>query len=148
MRLLKINLVISFILINSLSSMAQSSKDLLVSGSLDVIKTDYSRFLGKAQIGFEGNYFLLRQFSASAGAEIWTGDKSSFMMGMRWYPQDHFFFRFRGLIGQNDVAIGGGWAKPFGEGFRFEAMGDFYVDRSEFAIRAGIGYVIKQIGSK
>ncbi len=64
-------------------------------------------------------------------------------MGMRYYPLDNFFVRFRGLIGANDVALGGGWAKPINEKLRFEAIGDFYFGQTEFGIRAGIAYVIK-----
>jgi hypothetical protein len=126
-----------------LLSHAQSNNDFMVSGNMDIIKTDYSRFFDKAQLGIEGHYFVVRHFAASAGFEIWTQDKSSFMMGMRWYPQDHFFVRVRGLIGQNDVAIGGGWAKPINETWVFEAMGDFYLDQTEFGIRAGVSYIIK-----
>ncbi len=127
----------------TLPSLAQSNDDIMVSGSLDLIKTNYSSFLGKGQIGLEGNYFVVRHFAAGAGVELWTRQRSSFMMGMRWYPQDHVFVRFRGLIGTNDVSIGGGWVKPINEAWRFEAIGDFYVTDTEFAIRAGLSYVLK-----
>lgn len=119
-------------------SLAQSNNDIMVSGNMDLIKTDYSSFLSKAQIGQQANYFVVRHFAASAGVEIWTRQKSSFMMGMRWYAYDHVFVRFRGLIGANDVSIGGGWVKPINEVLRFEAIGDFYVADAEFAIRAGV----------
>jgi len=127
----------------SLSSFAQSNHDIMVSSSIDLIKTNYSSFLDKGQIGLEANYFVVRHFAASSGVEIWTKQKSSFMMGMRWYPYDHVFVRFRGLIGANDVSIGGGWVKPINDAWRFEAIGDFYVADTEFAIRAGLSYVIK-----
>lgn len=125
------------------SAVAQSNNDILVSGSLDLIKTDYSTFLGKGQLGLEGNYFVLRHFAVGAGLELWTNRRSSFAMGMRWYPYDHVFVRFRGLIGANDASFGGGWTKPINDAWRFEAMGDFYVGDTEFAIRAGISYIIK-----
>lgn len=115
----------------------------MIGGSLDLIKTDYSSFFDKAQIGLEANYFVVRHFAASGGVELWTRQKSSFMMGMRWYPADHVFVRVRGLIGANDVALGGGWVKPINDTWRFEAIGDFYIADTEFAIRAGISYVIK-----
>lgn len=131
------------LIVFSLPSFAQSNNDIMVSGSLDLIKTDYSSFLDKGQIGLEGNYFVVRHFAAGAGVELWTKQKSSFMMGMRWYPHDHVFVRVRGLIGDNDVSIGGGWVKPINDAWRFEAIGDFYVADTEFAIRAGLSYVIK-----
>jgi hypothetical protein len=129
--------------LSSLTSIAQSNNDIMIGGSLDLIKTDYSSFLDKAQIGLEANYFVVRHFAASGGVELWTRQKSSFMMGMRWYPVDHVFVRARGLIGANDVALGGGWVKPINDTWRFEAIGDFYIADTEFAIRAGISYVIK-----
>lgn len=137
-----ISLIILFIAF-SLPTFAQSNNDIMVSGSLDLIKTDYSSFLDKGQIGLEGNYFVVRHFAASAGVELWTRQNSSFMMGMRWYPHDHVFVRLRGLIGANDVSIGGGWVKPINDSWNFEAIGDFYVADTEFAIRAGLSYVIK-----
>lgn len=127
----------------TLPALAQSNNDIMVGGSMDLIKTDYSSFFDKGQMGLEANYFVVRHFAASGGVELWTRQKSSFMMGMRWYPLDHVFVRMRGLIGANDVSIGGGWVKPINETWRFEAIGDFYVAKTEFAIRAGVGYVIK-----
>lgn len=128
----------------SLTTLAQSSNDFMVSGGLDLIKTDFNNPFEKAQIGLEANYFVVRNFSAGAGVEIWTDQKSSFIMGARWYPMDHVFVRFRGLIGANDAAVGGGWAKPLNENWRFEAIGDFFFGRTEFAVRAGVSYIIKK----
>lgn len=134
-------LIILFAL--SQTMLAQSSHDVMLSGGVDLIKTDFSNFMEKAQLGLEGNYFVVRNFAVGAGVEIWTERNTSFVMGMRWYPADHVFVRMRGLIGENDVALGAGWAKPIHENWRFEALGDFYVERTEFAFRAGISYIIK-----
>lgn len=122
---------------------AQSTHDVLVSGGFDLIKTDFNRFIDKAQLGIEGNYFITRNFSAGTGVEFWTGDVTSFVLGARWYPADHAFVRLRGLIGTNDAAVGAGWAKPIHENWRFEAIGDFYFKETEFAVRAGVSYIIK-----
>lgn len=141
MKLILSTLLIIFVFV--LPTFAQSNNDIMIGGSLDLIKTDYSNFLDKAQIGLEANYFVVRHFAASGGVELWTNQKSSFMMGMRWYPVDHVFVRARGLIGANDVSLGGGWVKPINDTWRFEAIGDFYIADTEFAIRAGLSYVIK-----
>ncbi len=122
---------------------AQSTHDLLVSGAMDILKSDNTKIFEKAQIGLEANYFLLRNFSAGVGGEIWTKQKDSFVLGFRWYAEDHIFFRFRGLIGANDASLGAGWSKPFNEKWRFEAIGDFYFNQSAFAVRAGVSYVIR-----
>ncbi len=105
-------LSIIFISLISYTLQAQSSNDILVGGGFDLIKTDNNQLFDKAQIGLEAHYFVVRNFAAGAGFEIWPQQKSSFMMGMRWYALDHVFIRARGLIGANDVSIGGGWAKP------------------------------------
>ena len=123
---------------------AQSTKDILVGAGFDLIKTDIDQVFNKAQIGIEGHYFVVRHFAVGAGAEFWTTrQRSSFMMGARYYATENLFFRMRGLIGANDAAIGVGWSHPFKESFRIEAMGDFYLASTQFALRAGMAYVIK-----
>ncbi|QLH34095.1 MAG: hypothetical protein HWD62_18370 [Cyclobacteriaceae bacterium] len=139
----KVYFIISVLVLASATLQAQSNNDLLLSGGFDLIKTDYARFGDKFQFGAEANYFVVRHFAAGGGLELWTRPQSSFTMGMRYYPLDNFFVRFRGLIGANDVALGGGWSKPLNDTWRFEAMGDFYFGQTEFGIRAGVGYVIK-----
>ena len=121
---------------------AQIAKDILVGGGFDLIKTDNDGFVKKAQFGIEGNYFLTRKFTASAGFDFWTGDHVSLVLGGRWYPVDNVFVRARGLIGENDFSVGGGWSKPINENWHFEAMGDFYF-KIDFAIRVGAIYIIR-----
>jgi len=131
-------------LVISIPSIAQSTKDFLVGGGLDLLKSDYEKPFNKAQFGIEGHYFIVRQFAVGAGMELWTTHQSSsFMMGVRWYPTDKLFVRFRGLIGANDAAAGAGWSQPLKNSFRLEAMGDFYINSTEFALRLGVAYVIK-----
>jgi hypothetical protein len=125
-----------------LAAGAQSTHDVLVGGGLDLIKTDNHQFLGKAQLGLEANYFVVRHFSVGGGAELWTNQKSSFVMGARWYADDHFFARFRGLIGANDASLGAGYSRPINTDWRFEAIGDLYF-KGTFALRAGVAYIIK-----
>jgi len=121
----------------------QSTSDLMLSGGLDLIKTDTTGVFEKAQMGLEANYFVVRHFSVGLGGEIWTDQKSSFMMGARWYANDNVFLRFRGFIGANDAAIGGGYSKALTEYLRLEGMGDFFISSTEFGVRIGLSYVIK-----
>src|SRR5436190_855293 len=101
------------------ASYAQIAKDFMVGGGLDLIKTDNDGFFGKGQFGGEGHYFVTRQFTLSSGVEGWTSDGVSLTLGARWYPVEEAFVRMRGLIGENDLSIGGGWTKPLNENFRF-----------------------------
>ena len=134
---------LAFLLFSTGKIFSQSTHDILVSGGLDLIKSDNIKLFEKAQIGLEGNYFIQRHFSAGLGVEIWTKQKSSFVIGARWYADDHLFFRLRGLIGINDASAGIGWSRTLNEKWRFEGIGDFYFNQSDFALRAGVGYVLR-----
>src|SRR5258708_27910619 len=110
-----------FLLAPCLTLEAQNINDFLIGGAMDLIKTDNTKLFNKVQTGFEVNYFVRDNFAVGAGGEFWT-QKNSFMMGVRWYPADKIFVRFRGLIGVNDAALGAGWVRPLDRNFRFEAM--------------------------
>ena len=131
-----------------LAARAQSTNDFLIAGGLDLFKTDNTKLFDKAQVAFEVNYFLQRRFSVSGGAELWTRGKNSFAMGVRYYPMDNFFVRFRGLIGGNDVSLGAGYSYPLSKSWRAEGMGDLYFARPDFAIRGGVSYVINYVTLK
>lgn len=138
-----------FLIVALLSSLAiitkaQSTNDIMLSGGMDLIKTDNTDLFSKAQFGIEANYFIVRHFAVGLGGEFWTEQKDSFVMGARWYANDNVFVRFRGLIGANDAAIGGGYAKALTEYLRLEGMGDFYLSSTEFGVRIGLSYVIKR----
>lgn len=123
--------------------LAQSSNSIMISAGADVIKTDIDKPFEKAQIGIEANYFVVRHFAVGAGAELWTDRPNSFMMSMRWYPADNLFVRLRGLTGANDVAVGFGYTLPLSDHWKLDGIGDFYFRSTEFALRAGISYVIR-----
>ena len=125
------------------SSSAQIARDFMAGGAVDLIKTDNNKFLEKTQVGLECNYFITQQFTGSAGFEIWANQGVSFAVGGRWFPVEEAFVRFRGLIGENTLSLGAGWAKPINNRVKFEAMGDFYF-QGDFAIRAGIQYIIRR----
>lgn len=123
---------------------AQSTHDFMLGGGLDILKTDNHALLKKAQIGFEANYFVIRHFSVGVGTELWTtNQKSSFVFGTRWYANDHVFLRFRGLIGANDASLGLGYAHALNNTLRLEGLGDYYFGGGAFALRFGVGFVLK-----
>lgn len=137
-------ILLAIALTAAISLTAQSTKDILVGGGLDLLKTDNNQLFNKMQLGLEANYFIVRQFAIGAGMEYWTTNQpSSFSMGARWYPTDKLFVRFRGLIGANDAAAGIGWSHPFKNSIRLEAMGDFYFVSTEVGLRIGAAYIIK-----
>jgi hypothetical protein len=123
-------------------SCAQSSNDLMLGASMDLLKTDNNNLLDKAQFGLEVNYFVIRKFTLTAGAEIWTKREASFVFGSRYYFTDYFFARGRALIGENDFSLGASGAIPLRNNWRLELMGDFYFE-GEFAVRSGIAYIIR-----
>jgi hypothetical protein len=126
------------------NSRAQIAKDLMLGVSADLIKSDYDEFFHKFQSGVEINYFLSRKFTVTGGLEYWSRFADfSVVMGARYYPIPEAFLRVRGFIGANDLALGGGWAKPINKSWKFEAMADFYFEGS-LAIRAGFVYIIRR----
>jgi hypothetical protein len=135
----------TFLLIISLSithwAIAQRQGNVLLGGAMDVYKTDHRQVGEKVQIGLEMNYFLAHNFTFSAGAELWTYDRNSLALGMRWYPVSQAFMRFRGLIGEDDISLGMGFSKSIGRGVNFEGVGDYYFD-GQFALRAGLAFVL------
>jgi hypothetical protein len=124
-------------------SLGQIAGDYMVGVQLDIVKTDNSGIFDKAQFGAEVNYFVTKSFTGTTGFEIWTGDEVSFLIGARWYPTEDAFIRARGLIGENDLSIGGGWTKPINDRLRFEAIGDFYF-KIDFSIRVGLVYIVRR----
>ena len=137
---LAMTIVLFFI---STTSFSQIAGDYMVGAQIDIIKTDNTKVFGKAQFGAEVNYFVTKNFTGTTGFEVWTGDDLSFLIGARWFPNDDGFIRVRGLIGANDLSIGGGWVKPLNEHLRFEAIADFYF-KVDFSIRAGVVYLIRR----
>lgn len=123
---------------------AQSTHDLLIGGGLDLLKTDNNGLFKKSQLGIEANYFVVRHFAVGLGGEYWSNRlRNSFVLGARWYANDQIFIRLRGLIGANDAALGVGYAKAISKFWRIEGIGDFYLTSNEFALRGGIGYIIR-----
>jgi hypothetical protein len=128
----------------ALSVRAQIAKDFMAGVNLDLIKSGNDGYFEKVQTSAELNYFITREFTATGGVEWWTSNNQvSLVMGSRWYPIPEAFIRVRGLIGANDVAVGGGWAKPLNVDWKFEAMGDIYFS-GDVAIRAGLVYIIRR----
>jgi hypothetical protein len=114
----------------------------MLGSGLDFYKTDNEGIIEKAQLGFEANFFVKRNFTVTAGAEFWSDRNNSFVFGTRWYFTDHFFSRFRGIIGENVFSIGLGGAIALTTNWRWEIIGDYYFEK-DFALRTGIAYVIR-----
>ena len=123
-------------------SFGQKVHHMLIGLQTDLIKSNNDGFFEKAQIGAEANYFFSRKFSVSGGVEWWTDDEISLALGARWSPLDDAFFRGRFLVGEQDISLGAGWAKPMNDNFRMEAMADLYFS-GQLAIRAGVAYILK-----
>jgi hypothetical protein len=140
MHIKAIILIILFCITTTLH--AQITNDLLLSGAPDILKSDNTGIFEKAQLGLEAIFFVKRNFTVSAGIDMWTERDDSFIFGSRWYFYKNFCSRFRALIGENDFSIGLGGAIPINANWRFEIMGDYYFER-EVALRAGVAYLIR-----
>jgi hypothetical protein len=141
---MKKSLAAALLIVTMTNSYSQIARDFMLGASADVIRSDYDEFFNKFQAGVEVNYFLSRKFTVTGGGEYWSGSsEGSIVMGARYYPLQEAFLRVRGFIGANDIAIGGGWAKPLDENWKFEAMADFYFE-GDLGIRAGFVYIIRR----
>ena len=140
--------LVGFVLLFSLafSTKAQTSSNIMIGGGLDLIKSDNNGLAEKVQTGLEANYFITRSFSVTGGFEIWSSnnDNNSLVLGLRWYPIQKVFLRFRGLVGQDDVGLGAGYAHVLNANWMLEGIGDYYIDRGEVGLRLGVAYVIRK----
>lgn len=127
-----------FLLVFSWASAGQPT--LLLGANMDMIRSDHNGFFGRAQGGFEANYFFSRKFAVTGGLEVWTARGVIPVVGVRLCPVDEAFVRLRALPGR-DFSIGGGFARPLKNKFRIEAMADFYL-AGDIAIRAGLAYTL------
>src|SRR5688572_13745842 len=119
-------ILLTFILCVHCFLVFSQRNDFLVGMNFDLIKSDNDGYFEKAQVGLDINYFFSNKVTIATGVEIWTRGKPSAVIGTRWYPTRDAYVRIRGLIGENDVSVGAGWAKPVTEVLRFESMADFY----------------------
>ena len=140
-------LIVIVLLLGFTKSYTQSTGSIMIGGGLDLLKSDNNKIADKAQVGFEVNYFLLRNYSVTGGLEIWTQGNESLILGMRWYPVENIFARFRGLIGnKSEVSLGAGyWTAPHPEiefEFEFECGCEFGCEFEcgcEFEFECGFG---------
>ena len=144
-KFLKILVVACLCTYGKIDVYAQTSNNIMVGGGLDAIKTDNIDFAGKAQIGFEGNYFVSRSIGLTAGIESWTAGNNYGMLGIRWYPAKKIFTRFRALIGQDtEFGIGAGYSHLLSADWRLEGMADYYFDQQELGLRLGAAYIFRK----
>jgi hypothetical protein len=102
---MKHSLFIGLILALTAQANAQIAHDIILGAHADLMKTDHDELLRKAQFGMEGNYFITREFTATAGFDIWTADEISFIIGARWFPVEEAFVRARGYISSLKLSV-------------------------------------------
>ena len=134
-------IVVAVTLLAVVSAKAQGSGDILIGAGLDVLKSNNTGFGNQVQLGAEANYFINSEFSVTGGVENWTAGKTSLIIGGRYYIQENIFARVRGIIGDNDISVGGGYSYPLNKHWRVEAIGDIYFE-GDFGIRGGVAYML------
>lgn len=110
--------------------------------ALDVLRTP---FFNEVSLngGAELDYFLANRFALTGGFEYWQkeGDQFSGALGLRFYPINPVFIRFRGILNQNSgVNIGMGYALKLSRKLRMETIFDYYTPYDDFAVRIGLGF--------
>ncbi|AWW30924.1 hypothetical protein DN752_12735 [Echinicola strongylocentroti] len=121
----------------------QAEGSYLVSGGLDLARTDAPGVIKRYQIGLEANYFHWYNISFSGGYEFNYNRPNQVTLGGRYYPLEPAFLRVRGLIGKDsDVAIGAGYTVNLSYRVRLEGMVDYYAVTNVAGLRAAIGILI------
>ncbi|MEX2593389.1 MAG: hypothetical protein WD426_11490 [Anditalea sp.] len=121
----------------------QAAGSFLVSGAMDLAKTDAPGLIRRFQLGSELNYFYLHSLSFSGGYEFNYNRPNHVTLGSRFYPLEPVFIRFRGLVGnKSDIAVGAGYTYNISYRFRLEGMVDYYAISQVAGLRVGIGFLI------
>ncbi|WP_137401421.1 hypothetical protein [Echinicola rosea] len=121
----------------------QAEGSYLVSGGLDLARTDAPGVIKRYQIGLEANYFHWYNISFSGGYEFNYDRPNQVTLGGRYYPLEPAFLRVRGLIGKDsDVALGAGYTVNLSYRVRLEGMVDYYAVTNVAGLRAAIGILI------
>lgn len=121
----------------------QAESSILVSGALDLAKSDIPGVIRRYQIGTEVNYFYLYNLSFSGGYEFNYARPNQVSLGGRFYPWEPLFLRVRGLIGsESDLSLGAGYTHNLTYRLRLEGMVDYYAITRVVGLRAGIGILI------
>ena len=121
----------------------QAEGSYLVSGGMDLGRTDAPGVIRRFQMGAELNYFYLHSLSFSGGYEFNYTRPNHLTLGTRFYPVEPIFLRIRGLIGSDsDIALGAGYTHFLSYRVRLEGMLDYYAITKVAGLRVGIGFLI------
>jgi hypothetical protein len=121
----------------------QAAGSFLLSGGMDLARTDAPGVIRRYQLGAELNYFYLHSLSFLGGYEANYNRPNHVTLGSRFYPIEPLFVRVRGLVGKDsDVALGAGYSHNVSYRLRLEGMLDYYAVTSVLGLRVGIGFLI------
>ncbi|HLW20545.1 MAG TPA: hypothetical protein VKX33_09485 [Cyclobacteriaceae bacterium] len=121
----------------------QAEGSFLLSGGVDLARTDAPGVIRRYQMAAELNYFHLHSLSFSGGYEFNYDRANHVTLGSRFYPIEPVFVRVRGLLGENsDIALGAGYSHNFSYRFRLEGMADYYAVSNVAGLRVGLGFLI------
>lgn len=121
----------------------QAAGSYLLSGGIDLGRTDAPGVIRRYQAAAELNYFHLHSLSFSGGYEFNYDRSNHVTLGARFYPIEPVFIRARGLLGKNsDFALGAGYSHSLSYRFRLEGMLDYYAVSNVAGLRVGIGFLI------
>ena len=121
----------------------QAAGSYLLSGGIDLARTDAPGVIRRYQAAAELNYFYLHSLSFTGGYEFNYNRSNHVTLGSRFYPIEPVFIRARGLLGKNsDFALGAGYSHNLSYRFRLEGMVDYYAVSNVAGLRVGIGFLI------
>jgi len=125
-----------------LSGTSFSQTRFMLTGAMDVIKTDFKKTFDKFQGGIEINYFPAQKISVNAGYDFWSDSKNYYAVGGRYYLFSFVFIRPRLLFNEDKMngSLALGYKFIFRRRLSWESYFDYYFSSPELAIRTGIAY--------
>lgn len=136
-------ILLALMLYSGRSQAQQAAGSYLISGAMDLARTDAPGVIRRFQIGTEVNYFYTHSLSFSGGYELNYSRPNHVTLGARFYPLEPLFIRGRALLGnESDVSLGAGYTHNITYRIRLEGMVDYYAFTQVVGFRVGFGVLI------
>jgi hypothetical protein len=136
-------IIVLFFFVQTEGFCQQAAGSYLISGGMDLARTDAPGVIRRFQLGTEINYFYLHSLSFSGGYEFNYNRPNHVTLGVRFFPTEPLFVRIRGLVGkERDLALGAGYSHNLSYRLRLEGILDYYAISNVAGIRVGFGFLL------
>ena len=119
-------------------AVSESKAQWRLAAGVDLLSTPFFENVPKYRFGAEAQYFAANSLALTGGLEFIEKDLGG-SLGLRYYPINPVFLRFRGILkADSDLALGMGYAIGLNSKWRLETMADYFAVSNGFALRLGV----------